>query len=88
MYATRLREKGRAQGCKGQGGLQEGNGLGVIRAGWLMQWHRAAMRKEKSGHAKTFLSLPSRSHDACHLTRLHVRISGGGGLSFIIIFNN
>ena len=47
MYATRLWEKGRAQGCKGQGGLQEGNGLGVIRAGWLMQWHRNAMRKEK-----------------------------------------
>ena len=35
-----------------------------------------------------FLSLPSRSHDNCHLTRLHVRISGGNGLSFIIILNN
>ena len=42
----------------------------------------------EGGHAKTFLSLPSRSHDACHLTRLHVRISGGDGLSFIIILNN
>ena len=42
----------------------------------------------EGGRAKTFLSLPSRSHDACHLTRLHVRISGGDGLSFIIILNN
>lgn len=49
MYATRWWKKGRAQGWKGRGGLQEGNGLGVILAGWLMEWHRIATRKEKGG---------------------------------------
>lgn len=43
---------------------------------------------ERGAFLFLFLSLPSGSHDDCHLTRLHVRISGGDGLSFIIILNN
>ena len=43
---------------------------------------------ERGAFLFLFLSLPSGSHDDCHLTRLHVRISGVDGLSFIIILNN
>lgn len=53
-------EKAERRAGKAREGLQEGNGLGVILAGWLMEWHRTATRKEKGAFLFLFLPLPSK----------------------------